>query len=231
MRLSIQSQILEYVVVIRCQGRIVAGDEVGILQREIDKVVHLKKRIVLQLSGVDYVDSAGLGALVRFFSVLRADGGGLKLCQLSPFVLKVLQTTNLHSVIPVYESEKEAVDAFFVRPETIEKESRAQRTTIVCIDNSADLLAYLNALLTGAGYEVFATRHMHDARTLVNVIRPRVVVYGPNSQTNQAAIERIGEIVPDSHRVFLPADFSTAEASQAGTELIGRVRSALAGHH
>jgi DNA-binding NtrC family response regulator len=134
-------------------------------------------------------------------------------------------------VIPVYESEKEAVDAFFVRPETIEKESRAQRTTIVCIDNSADLLAYLNALLTGAGYEVFATRHMHDARTLVNVIRPRVVVYGPNSQTNQAAIERIGEIVPDSHRVFLPADFSTAEASQAGTELIGRVRSALAGHH
>jgi anti-sigma B factor antagonist len=229
MRLSLQSQILEYVVIIRCQGRIIAGDEVGILQREIDKVVHLKKRIVLQLADVDYIDSAGLGALVRFFSVLRADGGGLKLCRLSPFVLKALQTTNLHTVIPVYPSEKEAAAAFFARPEAIEKESRGQRTTIVCIDNSADLLAYLNALLTGAGYEVFATRHMHDARTLVNVIRPSVVVYGPNSQTNHAAIERIGEIVPNAQLLFLPADFSTAEASQAGAELVGRVRSALAG--
>src|SRR5262249_7474183 len=104
-----------------------------------------------------------------------------------------------------------------------------KRTTIVCIDNSADVLAYLNALLTGAGYEVFATRHMHDARTLVNVIRPSVVVYGPNSQTNQAAIERIGEIVPNAQIIFLPADFSTAEASQAGAELVGRVHSALAG--
>jgi anti-sigma B factor antagonist len=228
MRLSLQSQILEYVVVIRCQGRIVAGEEVGILQSEIDKAVHMKKRIVLHLAGVDYIDSAGLGAVVRLFTVLRADGGGLKLCQVSPSVLKVLHATNLHTVLPAYESEKEAVDAFFLRRDVPEKESRAQRTPIVCIDSSADLLAYLNALLTRDGYEVFSTRHMNDARTLVNVIRPRVVIYGPNSQTNKAAIERIGQTVPDAHILFLPTDFSTAEASEAGTELISRVRSALA---
>jgi anti-sigma B factor antagonist len=230
MRLSLQSQILEYVVIIRCEGRIISGEEVHALQLEVDKVIHFKKRIVLHLAEVTYIDSAGLGALVRLFSVLRADGGGLKLCQLSPDVLKVLQVTNLHAIIPIYASEREAVEAFSKRPEPLERASRTPRTTIVCIDSSADLLAYLNALLTQAGYEVFTTRHSNDAKTLVNVIRPRVVIFGPGGQTSPSTIEKIRQSVPHSQVLLLPQDFSTAEASEAGTELVSRVRAVLAAH-
>jgi hypothetical protein len=183
----------------------------------------------LHLAEVDYIDSAGLGALVRIFSGLRVDGGGLKLCQLSPHVMKVLRSTNLHTVIPAYETEREAVDAFFARQHPIEKESHAHRTPVVCIDSSADVLAYLNALLTQAGYEVFTTRQINDAKTLVNVIRPCVVVYGPSAQKNKSAIERISQSVPNSQALFLPDDFSTLEASDAGTELVSRVRAAAAG--
>ena len=229
MRLTLQSQVLDFVVVVRCQGRIIAGDEVHLLQQEVDKVIHFKKRIVLHLADVDYIDSAGLGALVRIFSGLRVDGGGLKLCRLSPHVMKVLQTTKLHTVIPAYETEREAVDSFFTRQYRIGKESPSHRTPVVCIDSSADVLAYLNALLTQAGYEVFTTRQINDAKTLVNVIRPRVVIYGPSAQKNKSAIERISQSVPSSQALFLPDDFSTSEASEAGIQLVSRVR-AVAAH-
>jgi hypothetical protein len=194
----------------------------------VDKVVHFKKRIVLHLADVDYIDSAGLGALVRIFSGLRVDGGGLKLCRLSPHVMKVLKITNLDTIIPTYETEQEAVDAFFTRHYPAGKDSHGHRTPVVCIDNSADVLAYLNALLTQAGYEVFTTRQINDAKTLVNVIQPRVVIYGPSAQKNKSAIERISQSVPHSQALFLPEDFSTSEASEAGIELVGRVRAAAA---
>ena len=112
MSLILQSHNVEQVVVIRCQGRIVLGDEIHALQVEVGKLRNLKKKVVLQLAEVDYIDSAGLGALVRLFGQLRVGGGGLKLCQLSPFVLKVLQATHLLGTMPNYSSEQAAVEAF-----------------------------------------------------------------------------------------------------------------------
>src|ERR1700733_12637934 len=98
MQLSLQSQTVGDVVVIGCHGRIVSGDESRALQAEIDKLTALTKNVVLQLSDVTYVDSGGLGALVRILGVLRAARGDLKVCQLSPFVEQVLQATNLLKV-------------------------------------------------------------------------------------------------------------------------------------
>ena len=68
MQLNLQSQIMEFVVVIRCQGRIVLGDEVGALQTEVEKLTHLKKRVVLQLAEVVFIDSwiGSLGSSVRY---------------------------------------------------------------------------------------------------------------------------------------------------------------------
>src|SRR5215471_3786736 len=112
MRLSLQTQTMEYVVVIRCEGRIVSGDEVEALQREVDNSLLAKKRIVLNLAQVNFIDSAGLGFLVRIFSRLQNEGGGLKLCELSPPMVKALRVTNLHAVMPNYESEQLAIGAF-----------------------------------------------------------------------------------------------------------------------
>src|SRR5215471_13213846 len=102
MQLSLHSHVVDSVVIIRCQGRIVSGDEVRRLQEEVEN--HIKKRVVLHMAEVGFMDSAGLGALVRLFLGLRSVGGGLKLCQLSPFVHKALEMTNLHFVIPTYAS-------------------------------------------------------------------------------------------------------------------------------
>jgi anti-anti-sigma factor len=219
MTLILQSQTLEHVVVIRCAGRIVLGDEIKALQAEVERLTRTKKRVVLQLAEVNYIDSAALGALVRLFGVLRSGGGGLKLSQLSPFVHKVLQATNL----------KEAVDAFSERLGPQEKTSTAPRTKIVCLDTSNDLLAYLKALLTRAGYEVFTTKQTADARTMIVATKPSLVIYGPGTQTSEAAVGKFRESYPGVQVLVLPGDFSTADASQAGTELLERVRAMFGG--
>ena len=121
MQLILQSQNIEDVAVVRCQGRIVAGAEADALRRELENLTRVRKKVVLQLADVGFIDSAGLGALVRLFGVLQNAGGGLKLCQLSPFVLQVLQATNLLGVFRTYQSENEAIEAFSERPRSAEE--------------------------------------------------------------------------------------------------------------
>jgi anti-sigma B factor antagonist len=137
--------------VIRCRGRMVSGAEVGSLQSELQKLTEFRKRVVLQLAEADYIDSAGLGALVRLFGVLRAAGGDLKLCQLSSFVLQVLRVSNLLSIFRTYASEKEAIEAFSERARYPKEACRPSRTGIVCIDTSSDLLAYVNVQIAKFG--------------------------------------------------------------------------------
>jgi anti-sigma B factor antagonist len=229
MPLTLQSEnVGHYVAVIRCHGRIVSGEEVSALQLEVEKVKRLRNKIVLQWAEVNYVDSAGLGALVRLFGVLRVGGGGLKLCQLSPFVHKVLKATNLLSAIPTYATEQQAVEAFSAGPAPVAAASGGPRTKIVCLDTSRDLLAYLKALLTAAGYEVLTARQTSDAKTLVTATDPHVVIYGPGSQVSELVIEKFRASNPKVQVLQLPPDFSTGDASEAGAELLSRVQSALA---
>jgi anti-sigma B factor antagonist len=227
MQLSLQSQKIDDIVVVRCQGRIVVGPEITSLQHELEKLTQLSKKVVLQLGEVNFIDSGGLGALVRQFGVLRAKGGDLKLCQLSPFLLQVLQVTNLLRIFPVYASETEAIQAFSKGTQFHEEKFGASRTRIVCIDTSHDLLAYLSALLNRSGYEVFTTRNPSDALLFVRVTRPHVLICGPGMQTNESAKKGFAEINPKVQLLLLPSDFSTAEAGQAGIDLVNRIRSLL----
>jgi anti-anti-sigma factor len=234
MRLTLQSRTMEDVVVIRCRGRIVAGTEAEALQVELERQTQIPgtnlltvKWVVLQLAEVDYIDSFGLGSLVRMSGVLRAAGGSLKLCQVSPFVLQVLQVTKLLSVLPTHSSEEEAIEAFYRRSPG--EATELSRTMIVCIDTSRDLLAYVRAVLTSSGYDVHTASNLADAKVLVSAIRPKVVVCGAGIlglPTGEAAVEGFRQR-PDVQILRLPSDFSTAEAGQAGMDLVNRVQSLL----
>jgi anti-anti-sigma factor len=228
MQLNLQKEDFGDAVLIRCQGRIVLGEEIRALQREAEEVPLQGKKVILELAEVSFIDSAGVGALVRLLGVLRAHGGDLKLCRLSPFVAKVLEVTNLRSVLVGYASEQEALQAFRQAPQR-EKESFATATTrIVCTDDSHDLLAYLKALLARSGYEVMTTRRPSEALTLVKVTRPHLVICGPGMQANQIAMDGLRSGAPGARLLLLPADFSAADAGHAGTHLIEQVRTLIA---
>ena len=102
MQLTLKTEELGGAVLIRCQGRIVVGEEIRALQREVEDVpppLLQGRKVILDLAAVSFIDSAGVGALVRLLGVLRAHGGELKLCRVSPFVAKVLEVTNLKGVL------------------------------------------------------------------------------------------------------------------------------------
>jgi anti-sigma B factor antagonist len=227
MPLSLQHRKLDDLVVIRCQGRIVLGSEVNALQQELEKHTLLTKNVVLHLGEVSFLDSVGLGALVRHFGGLRAKGGDLKLCQVSPVLMQVLQVTNLHRVFPIYTSEEEAIQAFSKGMKFEEDTFGSAKTRILCVDSSHDLLAYLSALLKRCGHEVVTTRNPSDALLLVKVTRPHILICGPGIQSNESAMKSFSDLGSKVQLLLLPADFSTVEAGQAGADLVDRVRSLL----
>ena len=227
MELSLQNQKFDDVVVVRCQGRIVVGAEITSLQQELERLTVLTKKVVLHVGEVTFIDSVGLGALVRQFGTLRAKGGDLKLCQVSPFLLQVLQVTNLLRVFPMHASEAEAIQAFAKGKQFQEETFESSKTRIVCIDPSHDLLAYLSALLKRTGYEAITTRNPSDALLFIRVTRPQVLICGPGMQANEPVLKGFAEAKPKVQILHLPSDFSTGEAGQAGMDLVSRIRQLL----
>lgn len=227
MELSLQNQKFDDIVVVRCQGRIVVGAEIASLQHELERLTVLTKKVVLHLGEVTFIDSVGLGALVRQFGTLRAKGGDLKLCQVSPFLLQVLQVTNLLRIFPMHASEAEAIQAFSKGKQFQEETFESSKTRIVCIDPSHDLLAYLSALLKRSGYEAITTRNPSDALLFMRVTKPQVLICGPGMQANEPAMKGFAEVKSKVQILRLPSDFSTGEAGQAGMELVSRIRQLL----
>jgi anti-sigma B factor antagonist len=130
MNLTLHSQCTAGVALIRCQGRIVVGKEVELLQQEVEKHHLETQKYVLQLAEVSYLDSGGLGALVRLVGMLRAHRGDLKLCEVAPFVQSVLKATNLLPVFSVYPTEREALASFAQGPSPREAHSWTANTAL-----------------------------------------------------------------------------------------------------
>ncbi len=227
MHLTLQSQSVAGVAVIRCQGRIVVGEEVRLLQQEVEKHHLETKKYVLQLGEVSYVDSGGLGALVRLVGTLRAHHGDVKLCQVSPFVQNVLRATNLLGLFATYSTEQEALASFAKRPAPREEHAWSAHTKVLCIDPSSDLLAYMTAVLKRANFEVKTARYLADASTLLTTMKPAAVICGPGVQSTTPAFEKFRRLDARTQFLLLPADFHTSDASDAGLDLVNRLQSLL----
>jgi anti-sigma B factor antagonist len=100
------------IIVVDCAGRIIFGDETAALRDQVRALVKDGSQIVLNLSGVTYIDSGGLGTLVALYTTARNAGGAIKLARLTQRVGDLLQVTKLLTVFEVYHSEDEAVQSF-----------------------------------------------------------------------------------------------------------------------
>ena len=99
-------------MVVHCRGRIVFRDEAAALSRLVGEVLENSGKVVLELSGVSSIDSAGIGELVLLHTRARAKSADLKCANPSPWVRDLLDLTNLDSVLDIHPSLGEAVAAF-----------------------------------------------------------------------------------------------------------------------
>ncbi len=113
MALKITSREVDGVTVAALDGRIVLGEESNALREKIKTLVaEGKKKIVLNMDNITFIDSAGLGTLVASHHSAKAQGAGLKLCHLGTKFQEVLQITKLMTIFDVYNTEAEAVASF-----------------------------------------------------------------------------------------------------------------------
>jgi anti-sigma B factor antagonist len=99
--------------VLDIEGRIVLGEESNSFREKVKSLLAAgKKKIVLNLANVNYIDSAGLGTLVATYHSARSQGATLKLANLGAKFKEVLQVTKLMTVFDTYESEAAAVASF-----------------------------------------------------------------------------------------------------------------------
>ncbi len=99
--------------IIDVEGKILLGEgDVEIKQAIDDLIKRGHKRVLLNLAKVPYVDSAGLGEIIRCFTALRKNGGALKLLSPNPRLVDLLTITNLINVFDSYDDETSALRSF-----------------------------------------------------------------------------------------------------------------------
>jgi anti-sigma B factor antagonist len=112
MQLKMNKRVVDNIAVLDCSGRIIFGDESAALRDTVKQLISENKNIILNLAGVNYIDSGGLGTLVGLYTSARGAGANIKLCNLTQRVGDLLQVTKLLTVFDVYDSEEKALQAF-----------------------------------------------------------------------------------------------------------------------
>jgi len=101
------------VTVIDMDGRITLGEGSALLRDLVrENVARGRKKIVMNLAGINYIDSTGLGELVAGYRLVKSEGGEIKLLNLNKKVTDLLQITKLYTVFDIHNQEAQAVASF-----------------------------------------------------------------------------------------------------------------------
>src|SRR6187402_729045 len=103
----------EGVIILDCKGRLVAGEEATILRDSVKELATGPVNVILNLGGIDYIDSTGLGGMVICYTTVRKAGGMIKLLNLTRRNIELLVLTKLETVFEVFNDEQDAVNSFF----------------------------------------------------------------------------------------------------------------------
>lgn len=225
MPLALNSRGVGRVTVVQCCGRIVAGSEMEALWAHIDGMKRDRRDFVLHLGEVAFIDSRGLGAMVRLLTSTRKSHGDLKLCNVPEAIDKLLKMTNLNRLFDTHESEESAIAAFYRRAEP--EQAKASGPPVLCVEQSSDILAYLRELLKRVGYEVQTSNNVKDALILLRVTPPVLLVLGPNLNAAPATWQAFEAACARIPVVGLGAEFSTLDAGEAAARLLENIRTRL----
>jgi anti-sigma B factor antagonist len=226
LRLSLDTREVGRVTIVRCNGRIVAGSESDSLRAHVEWLLLDRRSIVMHMGGVEFIDSSGLGTMVRCLVSTRQAYGDLKLCNLPEPVRKVLEMSRLTQVFDAHESEEKAVAAFYRRGTRAETPVPTGRS-ILCLDHNRDVLAFLRELLRRAGYDVQSSSHLGDALILMRVTNFDLLLVGPGLPMSPATQRAFQSACSKCPVIELGSEFSTRDAGEAGAALLEKIEARL----
>ncbi len=111
--MQIEQRTIGDVVILDLKGKITLGEGDELLKDKVNNLVNQgQRKIILNLADVPYVDSAGLGEIVRTYTTVSRQGGSLKLLSLTKRITDLLSITKLLTVFETFDSESDAVKSF-----------------------------------------------------------------------------------------------------------------------
>jgi anti-sigma B factor antagonist len=111
--MQIEERVVNNVTILDLKGKITLGEGDEALKDKINSLIQQdRKRILLNLGEVPYIDSAGLGEIVRTYTTVSRQGGQLKLVNLTKRITDLLAITKLLTVFETFESEPEALKSY-----------------------------------------------------------------------------------------------------------------------
>jgi anti-sigma B factor antagonist len=111
--MQIEERSVGDVTILDLKGKMTLGEGDELLKDKINSLIHQgQRKLLLNLEGVPYIDSAGLGEIVRTYTTVSRQGGSLKLVNLTKRITDLLSITKLLTVFETFDSEKDAVSSF-----------------------------------------------------------------------------------------------------------------------
>jgi anti-sigma B factor antagonist len=111
--MQIEERVVDDVTILDLKGKMTLGEGDELLKDKFGSLVSQgKKKILLNLEAVPYIDSAGLGEIVRTYTSISRQGGRLKLLNVSKRIQDLLVITKLITIFDSYDGEAEAVKSF-----------------------------------------------------------------------------------------------------------------------
>jgi anti-sigma B factor antagonist len=112
LKLSLEARNRGDIIVVYCHGRIVYRDEAVALSRFVGEILKKNSKLILELSGVSAIDSAGIGELALLETWAQERKADLKCAGANPVVRTLLELTNLDSVLELHPTLDAALEAF-----------------------------------------------------------------------------------------------------------------------
>jgi len=226
LRLELETREVGRVTIVRCKGRLVAGGEVESLRSHVTHLLRDRRSIVLHLGDIVFIDSSGLGTMVRTLTSTRQAHGDLKLCDVPEHIQKVLKLSHLTELFDAHESEDNAVAAFYRKPLQAEQPISLGRS-VLCIDRNADVVTYIRELLHRAGYDVHTSNNLRDGLLLMRVTRFDLVLVGSGMTAAPGTEKSFRDLCAKTPLIELEDEFSTLEAGQAASALLEQIAAQL----
>lgn len=226
MHLALETRDVGKVTIVRCKGRIVAGGESESLRNHTDWLLRDRRAIVLHLGDVGFIDSTGIGTIVRILISTRQVRGDLKLCHVPDHVSKVLRISHLTKLFDSHQSEDSAVAAFYRVPAAAEKTVSAGKS-VLCIDRNVDVLVYIRELLRRAGSDVQTSNNLRDGLILMRVTRFHLLLVGAEIAAAPATDKAFRDASAGVPVIALEKEFSTWEAGEATKGLLEKIAACL----
>jgi anti-sigma B factor antagonist len=229
MHLRLEIRPIGEVAVVQCHGRLIGGNEVFTLHSQVGEAIEKYGDVVLQLENVEFVDSSGLGAMMRLVQAARAKGGDLKLSGLTPKIRKVLELTHLLSQFETYDCIEEAITAAYLGSRYSRGKTGDARPRVVCIYASLDVCAFLREILCGAGFNALTTTAIDDAPILLRATKAKLVVVSSRIEIvrGHPLRQALQEIVPDVQILTLGEHFATQDPGEAAEKLLNDLNAML----